>query len=52
MKGFLWARSEVVQGGKCLVAWDRAQRSLHLGGLGVIDITLLVWVLRTRWLWL
>jgi hypothetical protein len=36
MKGFLWNGSEVVQGGKCLVAWAWVQWPRHLGSLGVI----------------
>jgi hypothetical protein len=52
MKGFLWDGSKVIQGGKCLVARARVRRPLHLGGFGVIDITLHGRVLRTRWLWL
>jgi hypothetical protein len=29
-KAFLWTSTEVVHDGKCLVAWTRVQRSLHL----------------------
>jgi hypothetical protein len=42
----------MVLGGKCLVAWDRVQRPLHLGGLGVLDLNLFGIALRERWLWL
>jgi hypothetical protein len=42
----------MVQNGKCLVAWNRLQRPLHLGGLGIIDLQLLGVALRARWLWL
>jgi hypothetical protein len=52
MTAFLWTGTDVVQGGKCLVAWKRVQRPLHLGGLGVLDINLLGTALRARWLWL
>jgi hypothetical protein len=52
MKGYLWAGSKTVQGGKSLVAWTRVPRPMHLGGLGVVDITLLDRALRVRWLWL
>jgi hypothetical protein len=31
----------MVQRGKCLLAWDRVQRLLRLGGLGVLDLRLL-----------
>jgi hypothetical protein len=38
---FLWSRTEVVHGVKCLVAWDKVQRSLALSGLGVCDLNLM-----------
>jgi hypothetical protein len=44
--------SDLVHNGKCLVAWSRVQRWLHLGGLGVLDLRLLNIALRVRWLWL
>jgi hypothetical protein len=31
MRAFLWSVIEVVQGGKCSVAWCRVQRPLHVG---------------------
>jgi hypothetical protein len=40
----------VVNGGKCLVAWGRVQRPLHLGGLGVLDLRLMGIAIRVRWL--
>jgi hypothetical protein len=49
-KAFLWTGSEVVDGGKCLVAWTRVQRPVHLGGLGVLDLRLMGIALRVRWL--
>lgn len=52
MKAFLWSGTEVVNGGRCLVAWSIVQRPLHLGGLGVLDIRLFGQALRLRWLWL
>jgi hypothetical protein len=33
MTTFMWMGTNVVQRGKCLLAWDRVQRPLHLGGL-------------------
>jgi hypothetical protein len=50
-KAFLWMGSEVVHGGKCLVAWSRVQRSLKLGGLEVPDIKQMGKALRLCWLW-
>jgi hypothetical protein len=39
MKVFLWTRTDTVQHGKCLVAWNHVQWPLHLGGgLGVMDL--------------
>jgi hypothetical protein len=52
MTAFLWMGTNMVKGGKCLVAWKCIQRLLHLGGLGVLDLSLFGTALRTRWLWL
>jgi hypothetical protein len=52
MKAFLWTDSDVVEAGKCLVAWPKVQRPLCLGGLGVLDLQSMVMELRVRWLWL
>jgi hypothetical protein len=52
MKGFLWTCPDMVQGGKCLMAWDKVQRSLDLGGLGILDHKRFSQALRLRWLWL
>jgi hypothetical protein len=38
MTAFLWTGINVVQNGKCLVAWNRIQRPLELGGLRVPDL--------------
>jgi hypothetical protein len=35
MVAFLWTGSDMVQRGKCLVAWDRVQRPLHLRSWGL-----------------
>jgi hypothetical protein len=48
-KAFLWTGIEVVEGGKCLVAWSRVQRPLQLGGLGMPDLKLMWWALRLYW---
>jgi hypothetical protein len=48
MKGFLWTGTEVVQGGKCCVAWSRVQRPLELGILGVMDLQLFRRALHMR----
>jgi hypothetical protein len=49
-KVFLWTGSEVDEGGKCLVAWVRVQRLIHLGGLGVLDLRLMGIALCVWWL--
>jgi hypothetical protein len=46
MRAFLWTGTDMVQSGKCLVAWCRIQWPLHLGGLGMIDLRLLGVVLH------
>jgi hypothetical protein len=43
MKAFVWCGSDVVQGGKCMVAWCRVQWPLNIGGLGIMDLNFLVW---------
>jgi hypothetical protein len=41
-----------VNGSACLVAWDKVQRPLDLGGLGILNLEYLSWALQIRWLWL
>jgi hypothetical protein len=52
MRVFLWSGTEVVQGGKCVVAWCQVQQPLHLGGLGIKDIKSQGLSLWMHWLWL
>jgi hypothetical protein len=52
LKAFLWFGSDVMHKGKCSVAWSRVQRTLHLGGLGIMDLRLLGITLWSHWLWL
>jgi hypothetical protein len=40
-----------VNGGACLVAWHKVQRPLDLGGLGILNLEFMSWVLQIRWLW-
>jgi hypothetical protein len=40
-RAFLWSCLESMHGSKCLVAWDKVQRPLQLGGLGVHDLKLM-----------
>jgi hypothetical protein len=52
MRAFLWTGTDAIQNGKVLVARNRIQRPLHLGGAGVLDLRLLGIALCFRWLWL
>lgn len=52
MRAFLWTGTEVVNGGKCLVAWSKVQRPLRLGWLGIHDLKRFGLALRLHWLWL
>ncbi|KAM0909610.1 hypothetical protein ACQ4PT_014711 [Festuca glaucescens] len=49
---FFWKGSEAVSGGHCLVTWDQVCRPVEYGGLGVLNLKLLGFALRARWLWL
>jgi hypothetical protein len=51
-RDFIWTGTELASGGKCLVAWAKVKRPIELGGLGIIDLTTLGYVLRLRWEWL
>jgi hypothetical protein len=51
-RAFLWTGLEIVQNGKCLVAWSQVQQPLQLGGPSVLDLHMLNITLRVRWLWL
>jgi hypothetical protein len=35
-----------------LVSWETVQRPLQYGGLGILNLEMLGWALRARWLWL
>jgi hypothetical protein len=50
-RAFIWAGSNSVQGGHCLVAWQKVTRPMELGGLGVLDLTILGYALRLWWEW-
>ncbi|KAM0889642.1 hypothetical protein ACQ4PT_027585 [Festuca glaucescens] len=52
IRAFFWKGSEAVSGGHCLVAWDQDCRPVEYGGLGVLNLKLLGFALRARWLWL
>ena len=37
--------------GHCLVAWEKIQRPIEYGGLGIHNLELFGCALRIRWLW-
>lgn len=51
-RAFFWEGSEVIHGGKYLVAWQRVCRPKDLGGLGLLDLYRQGLALRLRWEWL
>lgn len=51
-RAFFWAGAEEIQGGKCLVSWQRVCRPKYLGGLGTIDLSKQGIALRLSWEWL
>lgn len=50
-RGFTWKGCEQLNGGACLVAWEKVQRPLNLGGLGILNLEYMGWALQMRWLW-
>lgn len=51
MKAFLWTGMEVLNAGKCLVAWSKVKRPKELNGLGVCDMKIASQSLQLRWSW-
>jgi len=41
-----------VNGGCCLVAWEKVTRPFDLGGLGIHNLEVMCWALQMRWLWI
>ena len=50
-RGFLWKGHQQANGGNCLVAWEKVQRPLEYGGLGIHNLDLFGCALKIRWLW-
>lgn len=48
---FTWKGRDKLNGGSCLVAWEKVQRPLDLGGLGILNLEYMGWSLQMRWLW-
>ncbi|XP_071677125.1 uncharacterized protein [Lolium perenne] len=51
-RAFLWKGREEIQGGHCLVAWDKVASPKVWGGLGIPNLKLLNVALRCKWAWL
>lgn len=52
LRGFCWKGRKEVNGGSCLVAWEKVQWPLDLGGLGIHNLEIMGWALQMKWLWL
>jgi hypothetical protein len=50
--GFVWKGEEEVNGGHCLLPWNRVCMPTQFGGLGVFNLKLFGTALRCRWPWL
>ncbi|RLN05576.1 uncharacterized protein C2845_PM13G10410 [Panicum miliaceum] len=51
-KGFLLKGRKEVNGGCCLVAWEKVCMPIEFGGLGIHNLEIVGWALQMRWLWL
>ncbi|KAM0901257.1 hypothetical protein ACQ4PT_020090 [Festuca glaucescens] len=51
-RAFLWKGRMEINGGHCLVAWDKVASPKLLGGLGIPNLKLLNLALWCRWAWL
>jgi len=51
-RSFLWKGSKEVNGGSCLVAWEKVMRPIDLGGLGIHNLEIMGWALQMCWLWI
>lgn len=50
-RGFLWCGRCDAKGGHCPIAWECVARPIHLGGLGIHNLTIMSWTPRMQWLW-
>ncbi|WVZ82473.1 hypothetical protein U9M48_029730 [Paspalum notatum var. saurae] len=50
-RAFLWAGSDTVVAGKCMLAWPFVCAPKELGGLGLPDLRSMGFALRLRWEW-
>jgi hypothetical protein len=51
-RSYFWRGHKEVKGGHCLVVSDKVCRPIEMGGLGILNLKMLGWALRTHWLWL
>ena len=51
-RSFLWKGRKEINGGSCLVAWEKVMRPIDLGGLGIHNLEIMGWALQMRWLWI
>jgi hypothetical protein len=51
-RAYLWSGRKQVNGGNCLVSWEKVQRPLEYGGLVILNLEYMSWALQIRWLWL
>jgi hypothetical protein len=52
IRAFLWKGHKEIQGGHCLVGWQRVCHPRNLGGRGILNLEVLGWALQLRWLWM
>jgi len=45
-RAFAWQGQKQVNGGSCLVAWDKMQQPLDYGGLGILNMEFMGWALQ------
>ena len=50
-RAFLWKGRKEINGGSCLVAWEKVARHIDLGGLGIPNLHVWSWALQMRCLW-
>jgi len=41
-----------INGGSCLVAWEKVMTPIDLGGLGIHNLEIMGWALQMRWFWI